>query len=108
MHRSPCSRHRHVELRLVSLTESGHRHADNHLVNRLTLSRVACNGYPLIHVERPLTAHHPTIGESDAVAMNSLYGAQFVISEMVPAGPEVFRDSNGVACRQGDLLARVQ
>jgi hypothetical protein len=47
-HRSPSLRHRNVELCLVSLAEGRHRHADNHLVTRLTLSSVACDGYALI------------------------------------------------------------
>jgi len=50
MHRAPSSRHRHVELRLVRLSEGRYRDTDNDLVNGLALARMTCYRYALVEV----------------------------------------------------------
>ena len=42
------------------------------------------------------------------LAIDGAYSAQFVVSELVCASPEVFRDPNHVTCRQCDLLADIE
>jgi hypothetical protein len=51
MHRASRSRHRDVELRLVSLAEGRYGNTDNDLVNGFALAGMTCYRYALVEVE---------------------------------------------------------
>src|SRR5262249_43402782 len=83
------------------------RHADNDLVDSLSLARVASDSYSLVDMQSGAVSNNLAFVEYDFGLINASYGSKLVVQEALAALPKVFREPDPIADRTRDFLALV-